>query len=360
MRVSVYDLTEGCRIAEDVMGLTTNPIVKKGTEISSIHIEALKAFNIQQVEVFSKLTDDSKVEAEPVRESETGTPALAEEPPLKKQYMELISYYNGVFNAWQSGGKLDIVALKSRLMPLLRQVAKNKNVIYQLHRWSEAKNYIAHHSVSTAIISYLLAEKAGYDQGGCIQLAVAGILTDAGMAKMPLSILKKSGALTQEEAIEIRKHPLYSYQYIMESPLLKNEMKAAILQHHERLDGSGYPKGSRGDDISKASQVLALADVFHAMTSERLYRAKKSPFKALEVIWEDEMGKFDIALLKALQEMVGGLATGTRVILSDERSAEVIFTQPQYLLRPMVKAAGSEDIIDLAKERKLYIEQVIS
>ncbi|MDZ5710583.1 HD-GYP domain-containing protein [Jeotgalibacillus haloalkalitolerans] len=360
MKVSVHDLTEGCRIAQDIMGLTANPIIKKGTELSSIHFEALRAFNIQHVEVYSKLADGSKVEAEPVREEAGSIVVAAEEPPLKKQYMELISYYNGVFNAWQSGGKLDIVALKSRLMPLLRQVAKHKDVIYQLHRWSEAKSYIAHHSVSTAIISYLLAEKAGYDQGGCIQLAVAGILTDTGMAKMPLSILKKSGPLTQEEAIEIRKHPLYSYQYIMDSPLLKNEMKAAILQHHERLDGSGYPKGSRGKDISRSSQVLALADVFHAMTSERLYRAKKSPFRALEIIWEDELGKFDIALLKALQEIVGGLATGTRVILSDDRTAEVIFTQPQHLLRPMIKAEGSEDIIDLTKERKLYIEQVIS
>ncbi|TFE01426.1 HD-GYP domain-containing protein [Jeotgalibacillus salarius] len=360
MRVSVYDLTEGCKIAENVMGLTTQPIVKKGTELSAIHLEALKAFNIQQVEVFSKLADGSDLDAEPVREGAIEPSEKFEAQPFKKQYIELINYYNGVFNAWQSGGKLDIVALKSRLMPLLRQSSKDKSIIYQLHRWSEAKNYIAHHSVSTAIISYLLAEKAGYDQGGCMQFAVAGILTDTGMAKMPISILKKSGALNQEEATEIRKHPLYSYQYVMDSPLLRNEMKSAILQHHERLDGSGYPKGSRGSEVSRSSQVLALADVFHAMTSERLYRAKKSPFKALEVIWEDEMGKFDIALLKALQEIVGGLATGTRVILSDERTAEVIFTQPQHLLRPIVKAAGTEEMIDLSKERKLYIEQVIS
>ncbi|MFB1081507.1 HD-GYP domain-containing protein [Jeotgalibacillus sp. JSM ZJ347] len=360
MKVNVQDLIEGCRVAEDIMGLTTYPIIKKGTELGPIHFEALKAFNIQQVEIFSKLADGTQAEVDPVREEAGGASVISEDPPLQKQYMELIHYYKDVFNNWQSGGKVDIVALKSRLMPLLRQAAKDENIIYQLHGWSQAKYYIAHHSVSTAIISYLLAKKAGYDQGGCIQLAVSGILTDTGMAKMPMSILKKSGALTQDEAKEIRKHPLYSYQYVMDSPLLRNEMKAAILQHHERLDGSGYPKGSRGKEISKSSQVLALADVFHAMTSARLYRAKKSPFKALELIWEDEMGKFDIALLRALQEMVGGLATGTRVILSDDRPAEVIFTQPQHLLRPMVKLADSGEMIDLTKERKLYIEQVIS
>lgn len=358
MKVNIDEVTEGCRIAEDIMGLTTHPIVKKGTELEAIHIEALKAFHIQYVEIFSTLSDGSSVEAEPVREEEVEVKREPESTPFKKQYMDLITYYNGVFNSWQSGGKIDIVALKSRLMPLLRQIAKDKSIIYQLHRWSEAKHYIAHHSVSTALISYLLADKAGYDQGSCTQLAVAGMLTDTGMAKMPMSILKKSGALTQDEAREIRKHPLYSYQYVMDSPLLRNEMKAAILQHHERLDGSGYPKGSRGNEVSRTSQVLALADVFHAMTSERLYRAKKSPFRALEVIWGDEMGKFDIALLRALQEIVGGLATGTPVILSDGRTAEVIFTQPQHLLRPVVKSG--EDMVDLTIERKLYIEQVIS
>ena len=87
---------------------------------------------------------------------------------------------------------------------------------------------------------------------------------------------------------------------IQDSPLLKSELKLAIFQHHERLDGSGYPKGEKLDNISVYSQIIAVADVYHAMTSERIYRAKSSPFKVLEMIREEEFGKYNIEVVHAL------------------------------------------------------------
>ena len=84
-------------------------------------------------------------------------------------------------------------------------------------------------------------------------------------------------------------------------------MKLAILQHHERLDGSGYPRGDKMEQISVFSQILAVADVFHAMTSERIYRSKESPFKVIELIKEEEFGKFDIKVVQALHDLVGNL-----------------------------------------------------
>jgi len=145
----------------------------------------------------------------------------------------------------------------------------------------------------------------------------------------------------------------------MDTPFLKKEMKKAIYQHHERLDGSGYPKGEKGNIITLYAQIIALADVYHAMTSERLYRSKQSPFKTMDVILEDDFGKFDIVAVKALQELIGNLATGTRVELSDGRQAKVIYTQSDYLNRPIVKTLSADEIIDLTRQRNLYIEKII-
>ncbi|TFD96555.1 HD-GYP domain-containing protein [Jeotgalibacillus sp. R-1-5s-1] len=363
MKVHVEELTVGCIAAEDVMGLTANPIIKKGTEIEPIHIEVMRAFNIRQLAILSKTADGGMVDAEPSKDeayNETADFHEVENYSFKKLYMDFVKFFNAAFNGWQSGSKVDVVDLKNKLTPLLKAVSSDRDMIYYLPRWSQPKDYMAHHAVSTALISYLIAEKYGYDKGACIQTALAGIIADTGMAKMPLSILKKTGPLTQEEAIEIRKHPIYSYQYVMDTPLLKNEMKQAIYQHHERLDGSGYPRGSKRSDINLPAQMIALADVYHAMTSERLYRARQSPFKALETIMHDEFGKFDIILLKTLQEMVGNLSTGTKVELSNEQVAEVIFTKPDELLRPMVRSTLTEEVIDLSTNRKLFIERVIS
>ena len=94
-------------------------------------------------------------------------------------------------------------------------------------------------------------------------------------------------------------------------------MKEAIYQHHERLDGSGYPNGERIGSISNFAQIIAVADVFHAMTSERLYRAKHSPFKVIEMIKEEEFGKFDAKVVQALVDIVVDLPIGTKIELSN-------------------------------------------
>ena len=105
---------------------------------------------------------------------------------------------------------------------------------------------------------------------------------------------------------EIKKHTIYSFQMIKDSSFLKPEMKLAIFQHHERLDGSGYPKGEKmGKYFNVYSQIIAVADVYHAMTSERIYRAKSSIFKVLEMIREEEFGKYNIEVVNALISLVG-------------------------------------------------------
>ncbi|KIL49189.1 HD-GYP domain-containing protein [Jeotgalibacillus soli] len=372
MNIRVKDLEEGCIISEDVLGLTNNPLVRKRTVISAVHIEVLEAFQIQQVSVLSRKNDGTALSPEKDLKQEALTQgdikshhSMSEDSTQPQQdfdemYQAAVSFYRTEFSNWQAGTKVDIVAIKKMILPLVQQVELNKQHLYNLHHLSNAKNYIAHHSVAVGIISSLLARKIGCDQAFCIQMAMAGVLADVGMAKMPNSLLTKATLLTKDENIEIKKHPVYSYQYVMDTPLLKKEMKQAIYQHHERFDGSGYPKGEKGDQITLYAQIISIADVYHAMTSERLYRAKQSPFKALETILEDEFGKFDIVAVKALQELIGNLAIGTKVELSDGRIAEVIFTQPDYLTRPMVKDVESGEIIDLTRHRKIYIEGIKS
>ena len=110
--------------------------------------------------------------------------------------------------------------------------------------------YIAHHSIAVGIISGAIAKKLRYPPGQINQIATAGLMADVGMAKVDVKIREKKSYLTETDFSEIKKHTIYSFQMIKDSPLLKPEMKLAIFQHHERLDGSGYPKGEKMESIS--------------------------------------------------------------------------------------------------------------
>lgn len=143
-------------------------------------------------------------------------------------------------------------------------------------------------------------------------------------------------------------------------PAMKEEMKLAIYQHHERLDGSGYVEGLKLGKISNFSQIIAIADTFHAMTSERVYRSKESPFKVIEMIKESEFGKFDIKIVQALVDLVAGLPIGTTIELSNLEVGEIMFSNSYTPTRPLIKLINTGEIIDLSKQRNLYITQVIN
>lgn len=145
---------------------------------------------------------------------------------------------------------------------------------------------------------------------------------------------------------------------VKDSPLIRTEMKLAILQHHERLDGSGYPRGDKQKNVLLHSQILALADVYHAMTSDRYYRSKESPFKVLQFLREEEFGKFDINLIDTLYHVIGKLSLGTEVKLSNGIKGVVIFIHQDAPFRPIVKLYDNESTLDLTKQRDITINTI--
>nr|WP_276563279.1 HD-GYP domain-containing protein [Lysinibacillus xylanilyticus] len=239
-------------------------------------------------------------------------------------------------------------------------VLEDRTIIFDLNEYSNPKDYLYHHCVATALISSVIAQKLGYDKGITIQVAIGGLLADCGMAKVHPRIRDKKTTLTEQEFAEIYKHPIYSYNMVKDLTILKDTMKEAIFQHHERLNGSGYPNGEKIANISTFAQIIAVADVFHAMTCERLYRTKQSSFKVIEMINESEFGKFDIKVVRALIDIVADLPIGTIVELSNLEQGEVMFINKFAPTRPLIKLNHSGEIFDLDKNRTFYISRIIT
>lgn len=359
---TVSNLRAGIVLKEDVYANTKYPIMRKDTELSAEHIEVLHAFGVKRIKVEERIVQKETSEAEkssPLNSEEILNNIPMSMYQLLKEYNEAISNYKKEFSFWRAGQRPDVPKIRALIIPLVENFVEHKKMLTMLNDFSNPEEYIYHHSIAVGILAAAISRQMGYDKGDMLQLGLAGVLADCGMAKIDPSILEKTAFLSKEEYNEVKKHTLFSVKMIQDTPLLRQEMKLAILQHHERLDGSGYPRGEKMENISVFSQILAIADVFHAMTSERLYRTKQSPYKVIEMIKEEEFGKFDIKVVEALQRVVGSLSIGTRVKLTDGEIGEVMFIHRDAPLRPTIKKESDGTFIDLTQFRDIAIAKVV-
>lgn len=356
--MGVKDLQLGKVIAEDIYANTQYPIIYKDTKVKPEHLRVFDFFNLNKVLVYQKNEQEQLKEG--ATDAQVIPVALPKCTSFEKLYNEAILQLKKEFSNWAAGGKIDITKVRGMIIPLIEKVLEDRSYIFDLNSYSNPKDYLYHHCIATGLIASVMAKKLGYERGITIQLAIAGMLADSGMSKIPARTREKNSALTEAEFAEIRKHPYYSYLLVKNSPAIKEIMKEAIYQHHERLDGSGYPNGERIGSISNFAQIIAVADVFHAMTSERLYRAKHSPFKVIEMIKEEEFGKFDAKVVQALVDIVVDLPIGTKIELSNLELGEVMYINQYSPTRPLVKLIRTGEIIDLSSKRSFYISRVIT
>ncbi|ARF14285.1 HD-GYP domain-containing protein [Sporosarcina ureae] len=363
----VNELIPGSFLKEDLYANTRNPIMVKDTKLMLEHFEVLHSFGITRVLVESKAL--SKIEQGPTEkitevkltpevEKQMTQNAPTKSRSLETLYDEAVESYRKEFISYRSGKKLDVAAVRTIVLPVIQAFLENKDYVRRLNEFSTLQNYRAHHSISVGILAALISEAMGYPRGQVLQIGIAGVLADSGMAKIDEKIIDKVAFLTSEELSEVKKHVIHSFQMVNDSSLVRQEMKVAILQHHERFDGSGYPRGLKGQEITEISQILSVADVYHAMASERPYRQKESSFKVIELMREEEFGKFDMKVIEVLHELINKLSIGTKVKLTTDEIAEVIYLHRDFPLRPIVKVLDTGTHTDLSSNRRISIVKI--
>ncbi|MFY4776229.1 HD-GYP domain-containing protein [Metabacillus sp. RGM 3146] len=356
MKVSVHQLETGTILGEDIITLSKYPLMTKQTLLNNELIDILKAFLIQEVEIEKapcggEAKSDAKTNEKQERDLKTTR--------FQDQYNQAVTSFKKLYTGWQSGAIVDIVKVRNLILPLIKEGLHHPEEIFKTPYYAQVKEYIYHHCISVSLLSAFLAQRLNFPQGEINQIAITGLLCDAGMTKMEPTILWKKLALTDKEFTEIKQHPVLSYKMIKELTAIKEGVKIGVLQHHERLDGSGYPLGAKGEQLHPYGKIVAVADTYQAMVCERPYRPKMSPFKVLEQIRQDQFGKFDLSTTNVLTKAIVKTSNGAKVRLSDGRYAEVVFVEQQYPTRPMVKLIDTQEIIALASRKDMYIEEII-
>lgn len=211
--------------------------------------------------------------------------------------------------------------------------------------------YTFKHCVDVAVLSMILAKHSGKPDDNIKDITQAGLLHDIGKSRIPKEILNKPAALDEKEWEMMRKHPTWGYQMVKDNPDLSEDVKIAILEHHENVDGTGYPLGAKGDQIHYMSKILTIADVYDALITERAYKEAKNPAEALEIMYA-MANKFDIDLFRAFLDCIVLYPVGSTVKLSNGCLCAVIKNHQYYPLRPLCQDLVSGEKYDLLNDKE--------
>ena len=248
--------------------------------------------------------------------------------------------------------------IKADIVPVIQKAARNPDIYYLFEEMQSKDEYTYKHNIGVGIIATYLGEKLGLGKESLSELTLAATLHDIGKTRIPKEIVEKPGKLTESEYLEMKRHTIYGYELLKNIPGIPQSIPLAALQHHEREDGQGYPLGLKGKRISYLSKIVAIADVFHAMSSERAYHQAMPFYLVIEQMNSDVFGKFHPGILLVFINQLMATLVGKEVLLTNHQMGTVLMIHPYDPLKALLKTETG--IVDLREEKGLKIQRVIS
>lgn len=242
----------------------------------------------------------------------------------------------------------DIDTIDGTTQSLIDGLSSNKDILINIADIKMYDDYTFHHSLSVAIMAIAIGMELGFNNTMLKELGLAGLLHDIGKVAVPIEIITKPGRLTKEEFDIVKMHPVHAANHFKERHLVNDNIFNGIVGHHEKLDGSGYPNNLKGDQIHPYARILAVADVYDALTSNRPYRVPNPPNEAIEFVMGGMGSHFDEKVIKAFLRKVAPYPAGAKVQLSNGEVAYVMKNYPDQPLRPLVAVEHSEKLYDLS------------
>jgi HD-GYP domain-containing protein (c-di-GMP phosphodiesterase class II) len=255
--------------------------------------------------------------------------------------------------------------LKNVIEDITDELVLNEDVLLNLVSLKSTSNYTYEHSVNVSVVCIALGKMLGYSKSELFKLGMGGMLHDVGKTLIPEEILNKPDKLTDHEYEVIQNHPELGFNYLQQIESISPLSRIVVYSHHERVDGSGYPRGLKGDEIHEFARVAAIADVFDALTSDRVYRDRWPTYKAAEYIMNHTEQLFDYQLVKKFLPQVSFYPNGSEVILSTGHRAVVRTQNVGFPTRPILRLIEDDEgneldrELDLLKHMNIVITKVI-
>ena len=358
-RIPTAQLVPGMTLGQNVLNFNHQMIVSKGTVLTDKLITNLDAYGVLSV----------YIEEAPESTTDSATPVITQSPyseriknsPAFQQFKadydhNIDSFQNTINNMVEKNLQLDVKQLLVDSLQTITNANGQLGIMDMLHNMREYDDSTFAHSMNVALICNVFAKWLKLNDEETELATACGLLHDMGKILVPKEIIAKSGKLSAAEYASIQKHPVRGYELLYAQNVDPHICNAALM-HHERSDGSGYPCRLSGNQIDPYARMVAIADVYDAMTAARVYRGPLCPFRVIELFESEGYQRYDVQYLLVFLENVVNTYVQNTCRLSDGREGEIIYINREKFSRPMVKC-GTE-YINLLEHPELSIVELL-
>ncbi|NLK52444.1 MAG: HD-GYP domain-containing protein [Syntrophomonadaceae bacterium] len=346
--IQTSEIVKGMILSKDIFSHENVLFLSRGSILNEEHRKTLISLGIKYIDIF---TDP---EGNPFPEASRKNQEMLREKQFEKTYWEAVDTTEAILNRLTRTRKFDekeMVNTIQNLIPLT--LTAGTNLLNLLHKIKNRNESIFTHLIGVSIFSIMIGKWLNKDEPRLIELGMAGIIHDLGKCQIPSIILNKPGPLSLKDYQHVQKHSLYGFQLALESNIRKTSILSAILQHHERVDGSGYPYGITANHIDETAKIVMVADIFEALLANRPYRQPVNPFYAVEEIKAMAYNKLDPLIATTFIYRIADYFIGSSVALNNGEVGEVISLDRLQPSAPMVRV--QDRIYDLRLEPNLKI-----
>lgn len=371
-RILTSNLVPGMTSAEDVYSFNNQLIIPKNTILTDKVITSLEYYSITSIRIDDSIPiSNASVE---VPEEPDSVQASGVTPKEAVPFSKMIQD-SPEFQEFQETFQKSVVEFKSSLNEIVQRGALINtdelisNTLGGFNLGDDSFQYFNYmqnmrkyddltyaHCINVALISQVLAGWLNFDEKEVRMAGLCGLLHDIGKLAIPDKIIKKPSKLTDEEYKIIKTHTIKGYE-ILKKQYISQHIKNSALMHHEKCDGTGYPLRLTGEKIDKFAKIVAIADVYDAMTAARVYRGPLCPFTVIEIFEKEGLQHYESEYILTFLEHVVMTYMNNRVKLSDDREGDVVFINKAHLSKPMVKCGDT--FVDLSAEKDLSIVEIL-
>jgi HD-GYP domain-containing protein (c-di-GMP phosphodiesterase class II) len=342
MRIlGIRELQEGMVIARSIYDSTGRVVLAKGVPLKAAYINKLGELGYSYVYVLDPAESLDQVHVD--------------EPISEETRIQAISALRETVEAIQRTGTTDLRQISSIVEEIIDQITSNPDVLVSMVDIKSYDNYTYSHSVNVCVLSVMLGIERGMNRYDVRDLGQGAILHDIGKLFVPGEILNKNGPLTDEEYRIIMRHTKDGFEVLRKKHDISLFSAHVAYQHHERLDGSGYPRQLKGDDIHDYAKIVAIVDSYDAMTSDRVYRDALTPYEAVSVLVRETSTKYDRNLVGRFLKLVAIYPIGSVVRLSNGEVCTVVNVTKKSLVVRVLRGANQGREYDLHQEPGLRV-----